>query len=287
MADKTKSNDKNIIAFVKFLIPTLSNSEGKAAEYLLQNTLEVLQLPLKEFADLSGSSQASIIRLCKRIGVSGYAEMKHQLSVQLVSRDTFGKMEVTQPGTDMKSILNNVFSVNINTLHDTLQLVTDEYEKALEAVYNANQICFFALGDAVVPCSFIHMKLRRLGYVCYANADPDLQIIDACNLKKGDVAIAVSHTGNSRHVVAAMQKAKEQGATTICIVKVEKSELTKYADIKLFTATSDATEGKEVVARRIAEQAILEALYVGVRMRMPDAKEKNRIIERELKVNKI
>ena len=32
----------------------------------------------------------------------------------------------------------------------------------------------------------------------------------------------------------------------------------------LFTATVDLSEGKEIIAQRIAEQAIMEALYLGL-----------------------
>lgn len=288
MTTEISNSYKNIVAFVKFMMPTLSNSEKKAAEYLLENTIEVIGMPLKQYAEKAGSSQASIIRLCKRIGVSGYSQMKLELSTQMASQDQFGEIEITKPGNDMVSIVNNVLSINIKTLYDTLQLVNEEYDRAFEAILHAKQICFFALGDAMMPCSFIHNKFRRLGYVSYADVDPDMQIINACNLKSGDVAIAVSHSGNSRQVVAAMKKAKEKGATTICIIKTDKSELTKYCDIKLFTATSDATEGKEVVARRIAEQAILEALYLGVQKKMePLVSEKMKEITSELLVNKL
>jgi DNA-binding MurR/RpiR family transcriptional regulator len=281
-------NNKNIIAFVKFMVPTLSNSEKKAAEYLLENTHEVLGLPLKEYAERAGSSQASIIRLCKRIGVSGYSQMKAELSMQMAIQNQISEIEIAKPGNDMATIVSNVLNINIKTLYDTMQLVTEEYDRAFEAILHAKQICFFALGDAMFPCSFINTKFRRIGYISYADVDPDMQMINACNLKKGDVAIAVSHSGNSRQVVAAMKKAHEKGATTICIIKVDKSELTKYCDIKLFTATSDATEGKEVVARRIAEQAILEALYLGVQKRMePIASERNKEITAEMLVNKL
>jgi DNA-binding MurR/RpiR family transcriptional regulator len=95
-------------------------------------------------------------------------------------------------------------------------------------------------------------------------------MIDAANLGKGDVAIAVSHTGQTRHVVAATELARKNGATTICITKNAKSPLTKVSDIRLFTATIDSSHTMELVARRIAEYAILEAFYHAVRESRPE-----------------
>ena len=62
----------------------------------------------------------------------------------------------------------------------------------------------------------------------------------------------------------AMKIAREAGATTICITKMGKSPLLKYTDINLFIATDDLTVGKDIVSRRVADQAIIDALYLGV-----------------------
>jgi DNA-binding MurR/RpiR family transcriptional regulator len=164
----------------------------------------------------------------------------------------------------MIQIINWVFKENIQILKETFALATDEYNRAFEAIVHAKRIGFYAIGDAMIPCQFAYFKFRRLGYDCIAETDCDLQVISACNLGEGDVAIAVSHTGNTRQVNNAMEIAHKKGATTIGITKRERSEMIKHCDIKLFTATPDMSVGQEAVARRVAEQAILEALYFGV-----------------------
>ena len=107
-------------------------------------------------------------------------------------------------------------------------------------------------------------QVSKVGIRCAVHIDADTQLVIASTMGKGDVAIALSYSGRSRTVVEAMRLAKENGATTICITKMEKSPLIKHCDIKLFTATTDVTIGKEIIARRIAEQAIMEALYLGL-----------------------
>lgn len=254
-----------IIPITKFLLPSLTNSERKAAKFLLQNPDKVANMSLVDFAELSGSSQASIIRLCRKMETDGYSQMKALLLSQL---DDYIQPPVQKkefvPGMNMTQILKRVFSLNIQILKDTFALASDEYEKAFEAILNAKQICFFAIGDATIPCQFAYIKFRKLGYTCYMDMDADMQLINASNLKEGDVAIAVSHSGNSRQIVNAMKIAKERGATTICITKLSKSEMIKWCDIKLFTTASVAVLEKEIIARRVAEQAIIESLYFAV-----------------------
>jgi Transcriptional regulators len=61
-----------------------------------------------------------------------------------------------------------------------------------------------------------------------------------------------------------MQQAQENGATTICVVHMEKSKVAKYSDIRLFTATTDLTIGHDEIARRVAEHVIVESLYMAL-----------------------
>lgn len=264
----SEAGGKNLLAIVRFLMPTLSKAEKKAAVLLLENPEGAAAASLTEFAQMAGCGQASVIRLCKRMGLAGFAELKTGMVTTLLNGERephAPRVAPPQEGHRMRAVLERVFELNIQTLRDTLDLSRDEdYDRALAAMVRAKQICFFAIGDAMIPCEFAALKLRRMGVVCFANKDVDMQFIDACNLEEGDVAIAVSHTGSTRQVVEAMDMARRRGAVTICITKLDKSPLTKRCDIKLFTATADVTQGKEIIARRAAEQAILEALYIGV-----------------------
>ena len=261
-------NVSKIMSVARFLLPTLSPSEKKAADYLMGNPQNVVNSTLIDFAKRSGSSQASIIRLCKRIGVSGYAELKSKLAIEMVIENQYetglGEKKSNIINADMIEIINWVFKGNIQILKETFALATDEYNRAFEAIMNTNRLSFFGIGDSMIPCMFAHFKFSRLGYDCFSETDCDLQIIRACNMTEKDVAIAVSHSGNTRQVNAALKIAHERGAKTICITKRDRSEMLKYSDINLFTATPDMNVGQETVARRIAEQAILEALYFGV-----------------------
>jgi DNA-binding MurR/RpiR family transcriptional regulator len=289
---KLVNDNRQIIPVVKFLLPTLTNTERKAALFLLERPKEINDLTLSDFAQSSGSSPTAIIRLCKKIGVDGYARMKLQLALQLVSSSNGGdKIEVSEKNNKKETIapiLKRVFETNIRTLIDTMALYSDEYDRAFQAVLKAKQIAFFAIGDAMHPCEVACFKFRKLGYICHADTDPDLQIIGANNLGKEDVAIFVSHTGKTRQVVYAAKIAKKRGAQTICITKYDKSPLLKYCDIKLFTATSDIVIGQEIAARRVAENAILEALFLGVLEHgLPGTVQKIDEISEWLKENKI
>lgn len=262
-------NGRNILATTRFLLPSLTAAEKRVAEFVLASPKEVTRMSLKKLAIRCECGEATIVRLCKTIGVSGYAQLKSLLEVQLQMPAIQEESVRLSTGRGMGEIVARVFELNILNLRRTLEVAAvEEYENACEVISTANKICFFAIGDAMFPCSYASLRFRRIGYDCYADSDADVQIVNACNMKEGDVAIAISHSGRTKQVVEAMRIAKSRGAVTICITKAGKSELTKYSDIVLYNVTTDTTVDKEIIARRVAEQAMLDAVYMGVLQKM-------------------
>ena len=113
-----------------------------------------------------------------------------------------------------------------------------------------------------------YIKFKRIGVICSAEEDVMLQMIAASNMTKNDVAIAVSYEGRTKNVVEAMKIAKQRGATTISITRRDNSPLLEYTDIRLLVTANDLTIGKDKVTRRISDQFILEALYLGYESRL-------------------
>lgn len=282
-------NARNILATAKFLLPSLTPAEKRVAEFLIASPKEATGMSLQKMAKRCECGEATVVRLCHTIGVSGYAELKRLLARQLLSPPSKEETDIFGATHGMSQIVESVFRLNILNLRKTLEVAAmEEYEHACEVLSYARKICFFALGDAMFPCNYACLRFRRLGYECYADSDADVQIVNAYNMREGDVAIAISHSGRSKQVLEAMRIAKERGAVTICITKAGKSELTKYSDIVLYNVTTDTSIDKEVIARRVAEQAMLDAIYVGVLQKL----ETNSFVRLQevsdnLKVNKL
>lgn len=252
----------DLLVKIRFLLPSLPRAEKAIAQALLENPDAITHMTLAEISRESGSSEASIIRFCKRMGHDGYSSLKEAF-IRTIAEGTELQSEGIDVSDDMSTILKKVFQSNVQTLSDTLVLADEGYEQALQALLRAKSIHFFGTGDAFAVCQLAFMKFSRLGLVCSAHSDVMLQLVTAGNLGPDDVAIAISYEGRSKNVVQAMKIAKEAGATTICITKMNKSPLMKYIDISLFIAVNDLTVGRDKVTRRVADQFILDALYLG------------------------
>lgn len=252
----------NLFVKIKFLLPTLPKAEEIVANTLLNKPEVITYLTLSDFSKESGTSEASIIRFCKRLGYSGYTALKEEF-IKSISTTEVIESEGIKITDNMEEILKKVYKSNIQTLQDTMILAGDEFDRALEALITSKSIVFLGTGDAFAACQTIFMKFVRLGINTSAHSDVMLQLATAGNLSKDDVVIAISYEGRSRSIVESMKIAKENGATTIAITNMNKSPLLNYTDISLYTSVNDITVGRDKVTRRIADQFILDALYLG------------------------
>ncbi len=251
-----------LLVKIRFLIPSLPRAEKAFAQALVENPDAITHLTLAQIAAESNSSEASVIRFCKRMGYHGYMDLKDAFILAMADGSEVHEEEIEE-SDDISVILKKVFQSNVQTLQNTMVLANEGYTDALNAMIGARSIHFFGVGDAYAACQFAFMKFCRLGIPCSAHSDVMLQYTIADNLGPGDVALAVSYEGRSRNVVQAMKIAKKRGATTISITKMNKSPLLKYTDISLFISVSDLTIGRDKATRRVADQFILDVLYLG------------------------
>lgn len=276
-----------ILVRLRFLIPTLPRAEKAVAQALLDKPEMIGYMTLAELAEATQSSEASIIRFSRKLGYSGYTDMKTAFTKALEDSSIITVQEITREDSVLDN-LRKVYESNMQTLRDTMLLASDAYEEALKALLNAKSIHFFGAGDAAAICLLSYYKFKRLGIPGSAQSDPVLQLTEAGCLEAGDVAIAISHEGKSRTVMNAMRVAKLKGASTICITKRNKSPLLKYVDICLYVATSDISIGQDIVARRVAEQMIIDALYVSLMVKKEEYYTRNlNEISKLINLNKV
>ena len=85
MENDIKINTVSVLMKIQMLQPTLSRAEQRVAEYILNNSSKVISLSVAGLADLSGVSDATVVRACKSFGFSSYQEFKVTLARNTVS----------------------------------------------------------------------------------------------------------------------------------------------------------------------------------------------------------
>ena len=249
---------------------SFSAAEKRAADFIAAHPDEIVYLSVTELAERSGTSEATVVRMCQEAGYRGYHEIKIAITQDLVA-PLKNIHEDIREGDDTAAVLQKVFNADIQALENTKAVLNvHELERATEAMISAGMVAVFGVGTSgpiVLDCQY---KLMRIGLRCQAFVDPHIQLMLVAQLGRGDVALGISHSGSSREVVEAMSAAKEAGAITICITGYAKSPITKVAHISLHTSAVETKYRTEAVASRAAQLAITDALEVNVALHMKE-----------------
>jgi DNA-binding MurR/RpiR family transcriptional regulator len=86
-------------------------------------------------------------------------------------------------------------------------------------------------------------------------------------LKKGDVLVAVSHSGTTLDIIDVITEFKAKGITIVLITNALRSPATAIADLVLFTSARETTLRSGATASRIAQLTVVDCLCVSLAQR--------------------
>ena len=252
---------------LRSLFEVLTKAEQKVAEYILEHPSKVVHLSITELAEMSGSAEATVFRLCQKVGFKGYQQFKIALAQDLYTPVESIYREFDAEDT-VDLLTRKVFANIREGLQDTLKIVDNNaLEKAIGLLDSARRIDAYGSGGSAVIAADIEHRFIRFAIPVRAYADPHMQIISASLLKPGDVVIAISHSGSNKDLLDSVAMAQKGGASIIAITSHMKSPLSELADVSLYGVAREAEIGYEAMVSRIIHLAIVDILYVGLMLR--------------------
>lgn len=249
-----------------FIYDNLKSAERKAADFCLSNPSAVASLTISEVAERSGCSEATLVRLARRLGYSGYPELRAHILPDGYE-DIFHYIGISS-SDDLQTIVTSVFNSCILYLQDSMQSVNYEaLSEAIDLLSRSQRFVFAASGDARFIATSAAQKFMRIGYQTTASADFDSQLIALSQMSESDALICISHSGRTRNVCNLAKIAHEQGIKVISITNFPGSALAKHSDIVLLTASFAYDVMDEVLAKRVPSLCLLDILYISILMK--------------------
>lgn len=243
----------------------LTDAEKKIADTILASPKAVVSMTAKELAQRSGTVPSAVIRFCKSIGAEGYSDFKISLSAELGSKQTAPDMLPICEGDTPGQVFRKVFASGIHTLEDTLSMMDfQQLEAILQTLQQATRIVFFGVGTSSVIAVDAQYRFAQLGMSTAACTDILFMNVTAANLKPGDVAVGISHSGATKGTVDALRRAKKAGAVTIAISSFAQSRLARESDYRIIAFSDDQNYPVEAVSARIAHMCIIDALTMSL-----------------------
>ena len=258
------SHQRPLLVYIQANLPSLKPTERQIGEYILQDPERVLSSSISEIRRGCGASVGSIVGFCRTLGMKGYAEFKINLAREL-AQGGFSAPPKTLDGQTGSSLFESVFQFHEQSLKDTFQLNSAEtLQKASRMLELARRIEFFSIGMSYPVAYTACHKLRLIGLPASTQSDAHLQLLAATQLQKGDVAFAISCSGNTKETVDCLQTARQHKAATLCLTNCMKSPITTHSDVVLYAAPSEVKYFQAPLASRVTQLALVDALFVSI-----------------------
>jgi DNA-binding MurR/RpiR family transcriptional regulator len=245
---------------------TFSPMEQQIAFFIINFPSEVASMSIEELARSCNTSVSSVVRLCKSANYGGYKEFLRAISVDL-ALDQYKDVAYNdiRPGDSVEAIARGVCTSHIKSIENTLSVIDmGELEKAVATICTADRVDFYGIGVSGHVAMDAHNKFIRIGKVSMSSGDPHQQVLTASLLKKNDIAVLISYSGDTRDILDLADIVKRTPAVLISLTRCSRNELARKADIKLYCSSLELPVRSGAMGSRISSLTVIDILYTAV-----------------------
>lgn len=247
---------------------TFTTTEKRIADYLQANFEAAVYMTIEELAKATYTSHSAIIRLCKKLGFTGFKEFRlelgrevHQLLAQF--DQTIDANFPFSEQDDGSTIAKKMAELSIQAVKKAqLQIENQPLDTIAEKLTQAKRIFVFAKGDSQITARKFQNKLVKLNKFLILAEEYSDSSWNAANLTKEDCAVFISYSGRIHHYEKIMSYLKHVGTPTLLLTGNEHSEMAKKASMCLVISQGELDFVKVATfSSQIAFDYVLNTLY--------------------------
>lgn len=245
---------------------SINSTESNIINFILENPREVTQLTIGELAVRTYSSKASIVRVCQKIGLKGFSELKIQIAREMnafVMEEARIEADIPfEADLDLKSIATKVFNLQYQAMADTYYgLDLEELYRAAKLVEHSDLVLLYGRGESLLPLKSLQADLTRIGkrsfcetFIGYESVYPFQDKINCC-------AIILSQFADSRMINRTIQELRQLKIPIILIHGNRRNLLLKLVDISISFDNTESHSKMASCASRATKHFIIALLY--------------------------
>ncbi|PTK58462.1 RpiR family transcriptional regulator [Staphylococcus nepalensis] len=260
---------RNTLILLESSLTNLNPSEYRVAQYVIDHPHETINSSIQHLANLTNVSEATIVRLSKKIKCKGFQDLKMKIAMELNNANERGPdYDELNMNYSKESVINSISQSNIKSIKNTAQILSpEELEQAILILNKARKICVFGIGASSIIAEDLKQKLTRIDKWCEVGKSYDEQATLSANLTNEDVVIAISNTGQTEDMIQSLSLARDKGSQIISITKYSKNYIADLANINLFFSSVEKPVRSAAMSSRIATLNVIDILFISLASR--------------------
>lgn len=220
-----------------------SEREQEVIRYLLANPSE--NLTIRELAERTYTSNATIVRLCRKLGYEGYRQFKVEFIKEMESRkyrvETVDYSHPIHGRENAQDIIRNMAALYKESTDMFLQCFDGKVlEQICKVITEARRIYIYAIGDSMITARGFANKLLKLDIypiLVYEYGEGTASNYNATNR---DCAMFLSYSLSYYQFKTSFQMLRKKRVPVITITANEENVITKMSDYKLIIPRKEA-----------------------------------------------
>ncbi|MFO7803218.1 MAG: MurR/RpiR family transcriptional regulator [Desulfovermiculus sp.] len=222
--------------------PQLTGKGKILNAYIQEHPKKVVFMTIKELAQATGVSEATVVRFVRTLGFEGYNNFLHELR-DVVDTDSpmLERMHLVATESDMGSRLHTVVSEGMQNLqHFYRQVDLDVMEKIVDHIEKSQDIFVIGSRLSYMPAYFlgwILTKIRRGVHILQGSDSTSLDWL--ANAQDNSLVIIFSTTRYPNELIRLGRTVKRLNQTLIVIADSSLCPLLPFADLSLVTPSKN------------------------------------------------
>jgi DNA-binding MurR/RpiR family transcriptional regulator len=267
------NSHSNVLELIQTQLETFHASEIAIANSILKDPQRISSMSITQLAAHSKTSISSVVRFSKTLGFPGFPQFKLALvsdltwksAKQLDSELLDGGIT---PTDSLSEIVKKITYSDARAIESTAEnLDIDTFEKVIKLFEKSKTIGLFGLVSSGFVAMDFQSKLNRLSKRAIAWTDFHTAMTSIAVLEKGDVLVAITHSGTTIDTIDVMREFKSRGVVIVLITNALRSPAVLLADYVIRTAARETTFRSGATASRIAQLTVVDCLCVAMAQR--------------------
>jgi DNA-binding MurR/RpiR family transcriptional regulator len=244
----------------------LTPTQAQLAHSILNFGGQVQNCSIKELARATSTSVASIHRLCKKLGLEGYKELKVEIARSSALRMHKKFVNINFPfdaNSGVTEITSRIGELYEMTLRETCSLLDPEaLERAANLISSSSNVDIYTRSHNLYPARLFVDRMLSIGRAATCHDDFERQAWSAMSSDSNHVAIAISYSGLADILDELLPILASRSVPVIFIGTPDAAKCRPGLDIYLYLGDSEDIQNRIVqFASHIAVQFVLDSLY--------------------------
>lgn len=227
----------------------LTETEKTILSYFEEHTAAAARMTLSDLCGQLYASNATIVRFCQKLGLSGYNDFKYQLRSELrASRapdfyaDEFIRHSIAR-------FQDTIADLDIRQLEEIASLLT-----------SGRPLYIYGTNLSALPARYLQIVLNSLDYPSILIEWENLLNGLVRNMNSGAVLLVITVSGLGERYLPAFRLARERGITTVLLTGRKESPLIPYSTLTICTNDMSVDSQAADTNSRIGFFAVIQIL---------------------------